>query len=440
MGSLEVSILAAARTETTRTTLRFFYGWWLLGFAWILYGFGAAPGYYSWSFFSPEIIDDLALTRGQTGAVFGLFTFMFNSIAPITGLAIARWGTRRVMVVGNLVTALGCWLLSDAGTLWECLIYFGLLVGAGIGLSTIVPCQALATSWFTKYRARAVATVLTAGGTVGVLVTWFDRVMVQEYSWRTGWQIIAVLSLALAVLAAATVRNRPSDLGQKPDGMLAEATDHRSTDAPVTAVSSDTWTLSPALRTPQFAVLCLCTVAFAIPWSVTTAHGRLHLEDLGLSTDVAAQILSVMILVSIAGRITGAAGDFLVPEKVLGFALLVEAAGMFGLLMATTETMAYVATILVAVGFGAAYISTAVVVAKFFGRIAFAQTLGAQYLISGIFNALSPAIAGWLFDSTGSYNIAFSTIGMMCVLGGILTFRLRVPQPPGPVNVPAATE
>ena len=431
--------MAPARTENTRTTLRFFYGWWLVGFAWILYGFGAAPGYYSWSFFSPEIIDDLDLTRGQTGAVFGLFTFMFNSIAPATGLAITRWGTRRVMVVGNLVTAIGCWLLSGADTLWECLVYFGILVGAGVGLSTIVPCQALATSWFTKYRARAVATVLTAGGTVGVLVTWFDRVMVQEYSWRTGWQIIAGLSLSLAVLAAVAVRNRPSDLGQHPDGMLPDLTGHRSSDTTVTA-SSDAWTPSAALRTPQFAVLCLCTVAFAVPWSVTTAHGRLHLEDLGLSTDVAARILSVMILVSIAGRISGAAGDFLVPEKVLGTALIVEAAGMFGLLMATTETMAYVATILVAVGFGAAYISTAVVVARFFGRIAFAQTLGAQYLISGIFNALSPAIAGWLFDSTGSYNIAFSTIGMMCVLGGILAFRLRVPKPPGPANVPAATE
>ena len=419
--------------------MRFFYGWWLVGFAWVLYGFGAAPGYYSWSFFSPEIIDELDLTRAQTGAVFGLFTFMFNSIAPVTGLAIARWGTRRVMVVGNLVTATGCWLLSDAETLWECFVYFGILVGAGIGLSTIVPCQALATSWFTKYRARAVAAVLTAGGMVGVLVTWFDKVMVQEYSWRTGWQIIAVLSLVLAVLAAVVVRNRPSDLGQQPDGMLPELEGRLSPD-PTANASSDAWTPSAALRTPQFAVLCLCTVAFAIPWSVTTAHGRLHLEDLGLTTDVAAQILSVMILVSIAGRITGAAGDFLVPEKVLGFALLVEAAGMFGLLLATTATMAYVATILVAVGFGAAYISTAVVVAKFFGRIAFAQTLGAQYLISGIFNALSPAIAGWLFDSTGSYNIAFSTIGMMCVLGGILAFRLRVPRPPGRMNVVAATE
>ena len=147
--------------------MRFFYGWWLVGFAWILYGFGAAPGYYSWSFFSPEIIDELDLTRAQTGAVFGLFTFMFNSIAPVTGLAIARWGTRRVMVVGNLFTALGCWLLSGAGSLWECLVYFGILVGAGIGLSTIVPCQALATSWFTKYRARAVAAVLTAGEWLG---------------------------------------------------------------------------------------------------------------------------------------------------------------------------------------------------------------------------------------------------------------------------------
>ncbi|GIT31759.1 MAG: hypothetical protein Ct9H300mP1_38050 [Planctomycetaceae bacterium] len=139
--------MAAARTETTRTTLRFFYGWWLVGFAWFLYGFGAAPGYYSWSFFSPEIIDDLGLTRGpKPGGRFWAFTFMFNSIAPVPGNRNPPRGHTSGDGRRQLGDGTGCWLLSDAETLWECFVYFGILVGAGIGLSTIVPCQAPATS------------------------------------------------------------------------------------------------------------------------------------------------------------------------------------------------------------------------------------------------------------------------------------------------------
>ena len=409
--------------------MRFFYGWLLVGVAWVLYGFGISPGYYSWGFFSSEIIDDLQLTRAQTGAVFGVFTFIFSGIGPVTGMAISRWGARRVMVVGNLIAALGFWLVSTADTVWECFVYYGVIGGIGIGLSTILPCQTLATNWFTKYRARAVATIFIAGGIVGRLVTRFDAVMVQEYSWRTGWLIISAVSLSLAFLAAVSVRNSPAEVGQHPDG-IDPPTSHGPLPAESGETSADAWTPGAAMRTPQFAVLCLAGVAFAVPWNVTVGHGRLHLEDLGLSTDAAAAVLGTMILVSIAGRMTGALGDLLVPEKVLGYALLIEAMGMLGFLMATTARMAYASTILIALGFGAAYISLTVVFAKFFGRVAFAQTTGARFLISGIFNSLSPAAAGWLFDTTGSYRIAFTVIVILTAGGGIFTLRLRAPRPP----------
>ena len=111
------------------------------------------------------------------------------------------------------------------------------------------------------------------------------------------------------------------------------------------------------MRTPQFAVLCLSGIAYAVPWSVTVGHGRLHLQDLGFSTDLAAGVLGTMILVSIVGRLTGSLGDFLVPEKALGYALLVEAIGMVGFLTATNAAMAYISTVLIALGFGAAPLS-----------------------------------------------------------------------------------
>ena len=62
-------------------------------------------------------------------------------------------------------------------------------------------------------------------------------------------------------------------------------------------------------------------------------------------------------------------GDFLVPEKVLGDALLVEGAGVLAFLFAETPFLAYLSTTLLALGFGAGYISFAVVLARFLGPV-----------------------------------------------------------------------
>ena len=421
--------LSGKELEARSIALRTFYGWYLLGFVWVLYGFQASPGYYSWSFFAVDIMEELELTRAQIGNVFGLLMFMLSIMSPLSGMAIARWGARSVLVVGNLIMAVGFWGLSGASTLLECYLYYGFLVGGGMGLGTYITCQTLATDWFTKYRARAVAIILTAGGVVGKLVYQFDALMVQQYTWRTGWFVLALLTLMLAFLGAVLVRNRPADLGQHPDGI-----DHTSADAVQTLQperpSVEIWTLPAALRTSQFAVLCLSAVACFVPWTVCVGHGRLHLEGLGLSTDVAAGVLGTMVLVSIAGRLTGGLGDFLVPEKVLGFALLIEGVGVLGFLFAQTTLLAYLSTTLLALGFGAGYISLAVVLARFFGQAVFAQILGVNYLVSGIVQAISPGMAGWTHDVTGSYRIAFITVALLTITGALFTLCLRVPQPP----------
>ena len=67
------------------------------------------------------------------------------------------------------------------------------------------------------------------------------------------------------------------------------------------------------------------------------AHGRLHLEDLGFSTAMAASVLGTMILVSIAGRLTGSLGDFIKPERVLAVGLVLEGLGVVGLLYAGND-------------------------------------------------------------------------------------------------------
>ena len=130
--------------------MRIFYGWFLLVFVWILYGFQASPGYSSWPLFAPDIMEELGLTRAQVGSVYGSLAFMFAVTAPLAGRAIARWGARAVLVVGNLIMTAGFWGLSAADTLQACYLYYGLRVGGGMGLGTFITCQTLVTDWFIR--------------------------------------------------------------------------------------------------------------------------------------------------------------------------------------------------------------------------------------------------------------------------------------------------
>ena len=425
---LRATLSADPTHALQQTPTRFFYGWVLLCVTWLLYGLGACPGYYSWPFFTPDIQKDLGLTRAQTGTVFGIFAFVITSVGPLAGTAIARWGIRNTMVAGHLLSALGFWLTYQATGFASCLIFFSFMVGAGIGIGSMVPCQAIATEWFQKYRGRAIAVVLSAGGVIGAAVTWFDRIVVEQYSYQQGWLLFVFLELALIAVTLIFIRNSPSDIGQFPDGMLPylDNSDVRIAEK----CKSPGWTFNSTIRTRQFVMLLICNVAISVPWSVTVGHGRLHLEDSGLTIPIATGVLSVMVFMSVPGRLCGGIGDLIKPEKVLACSLILEGAGIYSFLFASNTVVAYSSSIAIALGFGASYISLSVVIANFFGKDRFAKTVGLIYLGSGLFNAPAAGIAGKFYDYLNSYFIPFAAIGTFAVIVGLLTLRLQPPTPP----------
>ena len=402
---------------------KLFYGWFLLGITWCLYGLGACPAYYSWPFFTPNIQDDLGLTRAQTGTVFGIFGFIITFVGPLSGACIARWGIRRTMIAGHLLSGCGFWMTSHANSFTACLISFSIIVGAGMGIGSVVPCQAIATEWFQKYRGRAVAVVLSAGGIIGSAVTWFDSLILEHYSYRQGWQFFVILELLLVLISLAFVCNSPADINQFPDG---KKPDPKPNLQHSTSKKID-WSFSTTIKTPQFAMLLLCNVAFLVPWSVTVGHGRLHLEDSGLTIHAAAGVLSVMVFMSVTGRLCGGLGDVVKPEKLLACSLVIEGLGVLGFLFASNTLLAYASSIAIALGFGASYISLSVVTANFYGKDRFAKTIGLIYLGAGFFNAPAAGIAGKLYDTLGSYTLPFAAIATFSIAIGLNALRLRPP-------------
>jgi MFS family permease len=435
-----------------------FYGWYVVAAALFCYGLGISPAYYSWGFFAPEVVDELSLTRQQVGDVFGIFSLVFSIVAPLVGIAIDRVGVRATVTAGAVVAAVGFFMTSRASTLGELYLSYAVVGGIGIGFSTILPAQTLPVSWFVRYRARATAIILVGGSLVGMVVNPIDELILRHWSWREGWLVISGVSLVVAVAAALFIRNQPEDLGLEPDGrspggpLEALATGSggsaAASDAPgaapaparaiTTALEEPRWTAAQAIRTPHFLVATFAALANQLPWAIVTAHGRLHLEDLGFTSAMAAGILGVRVGVSTAGRLTGALGDFLSPARLLGLALVVVGAGCGGLVVARSVPLALASVVLLGLGYGAAYISIPVVFGYFFGRRAFAGTSGMRIALLAISAWLGPRWAGAAADATGSYVGTFAFLALLCAAGAAAI--LLCPRPaggPAPAPLPS---
>jgi MFS family permease len=406
---------------------RFFYGWIVLFAAAVCYGFGIGPAYVSWGFFAPEMIAELGFSREQIGAVFGLFSFLYSALGIVVGLAQRRLGIRGVMALGFTVSALGFFLMSRAQSILDCYLAFALLGGGGIGLSTVIPCQALGQNWFLKRRAFAIAVIMAAGGVVIAIYPQVNRLVLEHGSWRTGWLVIAGISAALVVFTLAVVRDRPEDLGLSRDGAAPGAGTAPLAPRRGMQATDDLWTARRAIRTPQFVLLIFCGIAYVLPWGVLFSHGRLFFQDNGFDVGLIATLFSSVALVSIAGRLAGVWGDWVPPQAVLAAALTLEALGTGALLLADTPAKAYASIVLLGLGFGAAYTSIPVTFTYFFGRNAFVTTTALRILITGAVNAMAPWLAGRVFDATQSYAIPFVALVVITLVGALAATACRHP-------------
>ncbi len=426
----------------------------MVGVGFLTYGLGMAPSYYGLGIFASSLIADLELTRQQIGQMFGAFTFTYGLVSPVAAAVIRRWGIRATVTAGALCAASGFWLVSHATSATELYVGYSLVGGIGIGFSTLLPAQTIPVFWFRRYRARATAIILSGAAIVGFLWQPAAGLVLESWDWRVGWQIVAGLSLFVAVIAVLFIRNQPSDIGQRRDGLppveaggpgaagpfpeagqmagapsdFGEPGRPAGNSAEAAGGSAPKGVVLRALRTPQFWIATFATAANTVPWRVVSAHGGLHLEDLGFTTLAASAILGFRVGASLFGRLSGSLGDFIAPTRVLALALLVNAVGLSVFVSATSAVVAYSCVIAIGVAYGLAYTSEVVVFGWFFGRAAFVGTTSVRLFLIGVIGAFGPVLAGAAADRTGSYGGTLWTLVALAVLGAASIWFCRPPD------------
>lgn len=424
---------------TQRRQGRFFYGWYVVGVACLqgMFGNGAISTGFP-RFFEP-IRADLGISYAAMSLVFSLARAEGGLGAPLVGWLVDKFGSRPMILFGGLTAGIGLMLLSFATEYWQLVLLFVGVVSVGKTAGLGQTLMATVNQWFIRRKAVALSTLMTAFAGGGAIVVPLLHMGIVFLDWRPTVFIIGLFIVFLTLPVAYVIRSRPEDMGLRPDGdpptgVAAAARPARGGGhhAPAASASAEeqNFTVRQALRTQAFWFILLGVITRVSATNSIIIHLFPLLVWKGMSEDVATLAASVMFFMTIPLRfLLGVAGGRLSPRKLLFYGMNLGAIGLVGLWLLPQWSALIVFILGLAIVEGITSVNW-IMVGDYFGRNRFASLMGAMSIFHNIGMFIAPIYAGWIRDTTGSYEIVLMTFAPTFVLSGVMFALARRPTLP----------
>ena len=185
----------------------FSYGWVVVAVGALMtcVGFGAML---SLAVFLQPISEAMGWSRSGVSAAATIDFLAMGFAAFFWGALSDRFGTRIVVLAGAVLLGTGLVAASQATSLWQFQLSFGVLIGIAAG-SFYAPMVAVASAWIEHHRSLAVALVSAGMGVSPLTVAPFASWLITAYDWRTAMLVIGIAAWALLIPAAFLVRPAP---------------------------------------------------------------------------------------------------------------------------------------------------------------------------------------------------------------------------------------
>lgn len=405
-----------------------FYGWKLAGVLWLLYLVNMGFAFYGGFVANSYMLKDVPMDRTAFGFGVTLMVLAVGLPSPLIAASINKLGVKWTLLLGSSLIAIGSMIMSIATSVWHYYAGFGIFIGVGVGFSTVVPISTLVTRWFSKYRGKAMAFVMTAAGFGGFIGSTAIAKILQLNggNWHQVWFIVACISVSSGVLSFFFVKERPEDIGQVPDGIVVDKNNGQPSKAnPL--VTTYNWTTSEAYRSKAFWLIILAGHATFYPLYFVTAHWILHLKGLGMTVQDAAFGMATFTLLTMAGKMLGGIFmDKMQARYVFAIGIAITAVGSFIGISADSMFIALLASGLLGTGFGWTFVTSSTIIGNYFGAGIFPTMFGIFYLIVNLTCSWAGTISGRIFDYTKSYTMALGIDIAICIIG-IIAILAAVP-------------
>jgi MFS family permease len=399
--------------------------WLMLGGAFAAFTVSAAM-MHSYPVYLVAFIEEFGWSRAETSIAYSVSQLVGGVSSPFVGVLVDRLGPRRLLLLGSALLIVSLAASAFTTALWQMIVLYGVVMTLGancLGLVVFVP---ILSRHFVRRRGLAISIVQSANGIARGISAPLVQLAISLIGWRTTYLVQAGLMAAVALPLAAMFRRADPQPRQQHDDTTALT----ETGLPVPPAAPG-WSLGEAVRTPHFWLLFAVYLFTGLGSFFVSLHQLAFAVDIGFDKLYAAQVLGFGAFLAVPGIVlTGSLSDTLGREVSAILAYGVSIVGSACALLITSpdqHLLLWLHACFFGLTWGARGPAITAKTADLFPGSQLGAILGVITIGSGLGAAIGSWGAGFVFDLTGSYRIAF-TLSIVSYLCGVVAFwALRRP-------------
>ena len=339
----------------------------------------------------PDIQKEFNFNRGEVSVLFSftmvgfaLGNFILGKLVDDFGIVFTLLFSAVIVVLGFIISAISYSLLL----LSFCHIMIGFGTAAGFG-----PLMSDISFWFSKRRGIAVAIAASGNYFSGIIwPTLISTIFITSFDWRFLYILFGLIAVILTIPLCFFLRKKIDN--SYLDKETKEANKKLSDKV-----------ISPKLL---LFILVLASIACCVAMSMPQIHIVALCVDLGFSPIVGTNMLSLMLAGGVVSRIiSGVAVDYFGGFKVLLVGSSLQCLALFLYLPFDGLTSLYLVSLVFGLAQGGIVPSYAVILREYLPTKNVASKIGLVLMATIFGMAFGGWVSGYIFDLTGSYELAF---------------------------------
>ncbi len=319
----------------------------------------------------------------------------------IAGWIIDRYGPRKMMMAGAVMTGaalLGLSLMKSLPLFYLSYIF----VALGYVFGGPLPCQVLISKWFTKNRGKAMGIAYLGIGTGFALVPQIAAGLERHIGWQ----------MALASLGGMIVLlSFPLSFFLKDASPVSRAT--VQAEPPVS--------IRDILSKKYFYLLAFGSMCSIAAVGGANQHFKLYLRELSFTQAQAANLISLVAIMSLAGRVLmGWLADLFPRKYVMILIYLMVAGSIVLLLLPEFPGRLQIFAVIFGIGLGGDYMIIPLMAGDLFGVKVLGRVMGIVLVADGIAESLMPMGVGAIRDGAVSYIPGFIVLIFVALAGAVI--------------------